>query len=55
MTDEEKKVALAHLKDAVNPIKSNLLQIARRLDLVSVRKAESLRTIIGRLEDWQHK
>jgi hypothetical protein len=50
------KEEIEYLKKSCNSIKSDLMRIMDRLEQVGgLREAKSLGTIIGKLEDWQHK
>ncbi len=54
MTKQELET-LKHLKSEANSAKRRLLDLASKIDSVSPRQADQLRTICGRLEDWQHR
>ena len=47
--------AIEKIQYDVNVAKSRLIDVASKLDEDgAIRKANSLRTIIGKLENWQH-
>ena len=52
----EKAEAIRHIKDEANEPKNALMRLRNALiDAGAYRQARSLDTIIGRLEDWQHR
>lgn len=56
MTTDEKEKAIQYQKNRVNAEKSRLMDIASALEeLGAIREAKSLKTLIGRLEEWQHR
>ena len=56
MTKEEKRVAVAHIKNEACTPKSRLMELALRLEEVgAVREQKSLESIIWKLEVWQNK
>lgn len=52
---EKKSELIERLTSEANSAKRELMRICDRMKEVSPRKANSLDTIIGKLEDWQHK
>ena len=56
MTREEKRTEIAHLKNEACTPKSRLMELAYRLEeLGAIREANSLNSIIWKLEIWQNK
>lgn len=56
MTTEEKRIEVEHIKSEASSPKSRLIQLHSELmDIGAVREANSLGTIIGRLEEWQNR
>lgn len=49
-----KRDEIEFLKHEANQIKSRLIDIERRLEPLSVKEADRLSRIIGRLEAWQN-
>lgn len=56
MTREEKRAAVAHIKNEACTPKSRLMELAGKLDEIgAAREARSLESIIWKLEIWQNK
>lgn len=56
MTKEEKRHEINHIKSEVSTTKSRLMEYASRLEeLGAIREANSLNSIIWKLELWQNK
>lgn len=56
MNREEKRAAVAHIKNEACTPKSRLMELAYRLEeLGAIREANSLNSIIWKLELWQNK
>ena len=56
MTPEEKLSAVRYQKSRANEAKSRLMDIASALeDIGAIRDAKSLKTLIWKLECWQHR
>ena len=56
MTREEKRAEIEHLKNETCAPKSRLMELAYRLEeLGAIREANSLNSIIWKLEIWQNK
>lgn len=54
MTQDDRD-ELTFLKREVNPIKSDLMDILRKVEAISPSQAAKLERIIGNLEAWQNK
>lgn len=55
MTKQERENEIKFLKRECNSYKSRLIDIERRMEVVSKSEARKLGNIIGRLEDWQNR
>jgi hypothetical protein len=54
MTNDQRE-ELAHIKREANSPKSDLIDLIRKLEVISPKEAEKLSKIVGKLENWQCK